>query len=148
MKTSQKLTFLLFVGIMLTACSKNEDNTGGCTVCEYKLTSGDKAATASAGLHGTHELSMKFAKSDSPFPNGTKATFTISANELKVEIEGKECITIKNPVLTVAGSTEIKFKDTCRDKVTYDVSMTTNGGLNEVNISNLSGKWLGQFNDR
>lgn len=150
MNTLKKLTTIFFSLIVIISCSKNNEpsNSGDCaTLCEYTIASGETAGTAASSLDGSYNLTMHHADAASPFPDGTKAKFTINNNVLTVEIDGKECITIKNPVLTTAGSTEVKFKDTCRDKITYDVS-ENNGKLNEINISDLNGKWLGQFNDR
>ncbi|KGL61952.1 hypothetical protein [Polaribacter sp. Hel1_85] len=150
MKTSKKILTLLLLSTLFTACSKNDDNNGGnCdTVCEYSLTSSDTPGTAAASIEGTHNLTMHFPDADSPYPEGTKATFTLMNNILTIEVDGEECITIKNPRLTTAGSTEVQFRDTCRDKISYDVS-ENNGALNEINISSTeTGKWLGQFNNR
>ncbi|TVZ56029.1 hypothetical protein OD91_1308 [Lutibacter sp. Hel_I_33_5] len=139
----------VFILSIIISCSKNDENTGGgnCSEeCVYTITANETAGTAASSLDGVHNLTMHHADAASPYPDGTKAKFTIANNVLTVEIDGK-CITIKNPILTVAGSTEVKFKDSCRDKISYDVS-ENKGSLNEVNISDLNGKWLGQFNDR
>ncbi len=151
MKTLKKISFIIFSVCAFIACSNNSKNTpGNCaTVCEYTLASGDTAGTAAASIEGTYNLTMHFPDAASPYPEGTKGTFTLMDNVLTVEIDGQACITITNPRLTTAGSTEIQFRDTCRDKISYDVSMTQSGELNEINISSTeSNKWLGQFNDR
>lgn len=150
MKSLKKVVIVIFSLVFFISCSKsNNSNNSACdTVCEYTLASGETAGTTASSLDGTYNLTMHFANVASPFADGTKGEFTINNNVLTVKIDGFDCMTLKNPILTTAGSTEVKFKDTCRDKVTYDVSMTSTGELNEVNISNLSGKWLGQFNDK
>jgi hypothetical protein len=151
MKSLKKITLTLFTLMAFFACSNNDDTSSGncATVCEYTLTSNDTAGTADKSIEGTHNLTMSYAAANSPFADGTKATFTLIDNVLTVEIEGQDCITIKNPRLTTAGSTEIQFRDTCRDNISYDVSMATAGGLNEINISSTTNStWLGQFNDR
>ena len=150
MKTLKKITLSIFTVLIISACSSNSSNTpGSCnTVCEYTLTSNDTAGTAATSIEGTYNLTMHFPDAESPFPEGTKAIFTLLDNVLTVEVEGQECITIKNPRLTTLGSTEVQFRDTCRDMISYDVS-ENNGALNEINISSTTnGKWLGQFNDR
>ncbi|MGK0414279.1 MAG: hypothetical protein ACJA1B_002502 [Polaribacter sp.] len=150
MKSLKKITFTLFTAMAFFACSNNDNTSSGscATVCEYTLTSSDTAGTAATSIEGSYSLTMHFPDVASPFPEGTKATFTLMNNVLTVEVDGKECITIKNPRLTTSGSTEVQFRDTCRDKISYDVS-ESNGALNEINISSTEdGKWLGQFNDR
>lgn len=148
MKSIKKITLLIFSAIIISACSSNNENDGDCETCTYTLTASDTAGIAAASLDGTYNLTMHYADAASPYPDGTKATFTIANNVLTVEIEGHECITIKNPRLTTPGSTEVQFRDTCRDKISYDVS-EGNGVLNEINISTTdTNKWLGQFNDK
>lgn len=149
MKTLPKFLILFLATTLWISCS-SEDENAGCSNCDYILASGDQTATTDSITHGTHNLSMKYAKASSPFPDGTKATFTISATELKVEIEGKECVTLKNPIKSSPNnpnSTEVRFVDNCRDNLKYDVSLSNNGGLNEINISNNT-EWIGQFNDQ
>ncbi|MDD7915846.1 hypothetical protein [Polaribacter ponticola] len=150
MKTLKKITLCLLTAFIISACSSNNGNTpGGCSnVCNYTLTTNDTPGTAATSIEGTYNLTMHFPDAESPFSEGTKATFTLLDNVLTVEVEGQECITIKNPRLTTSGSTEVQFRDTCRDMISYDVS-ENNGALNEINISSTTdGKWLGQFNDR
>ena len=146
---TKTLSFLLFA-ILIFSCSSSSNSSGSncATVCEYTLASGETAGTAAASIEGTYNLTMSYADAASPFPEGTKATFTLLDNILTVEVEGQDCITIKNPKLTTSGSTEIQFKDTCRDNLIYAVSMTKDGDLNEINLGDLKGKFLGQFNDR
>ena len=148
MKALKKFTFILCIATCLLSCSKNDEDSGDCTLCSYTKTANETAGTVASSLDGKYELTMHHADAKSPFADGTKANFTISKNVLTVEISGEECMTLKNPILTTAGSTEVKFKDTCNKNITYDVSMTPSGELNEINISDLNGTWLGQFNDR
>lgn len=150
MRNFKQVLFFLLTTTLFLSCSSNNDSEGNCdTVCKYTLTANDTAGTAAASIEGTYNLTMHYPDAASPFDEGTKATFTLLNNVLTVEVEGQKCITIKNPRLTTAGSTEIQFRDTCRDKISYDVSMTSNGELNEINISSTeTGKWLGQFNDK
>jgi hypothetical protein len=151
MKNSKKILFSSFIALAAFGCKKKDTTSapaGTCsTVCSYTLASGETAATASSGLEGTHNLTYCCAQTGSPFTVGVKGKFTISGNTLTVEIEGKECITLKNPRNTGPGTDEIKFIDNCRDNLSYDVSKTASGALNEINISSVSGTWLGQFNN-
>ncbi|MGJ8743010.1 hypothetical protein [Polaribacter sp.] len=151
MKTSVKIITLFLISFLIFSCSSSDNSMDGncATVCAFTLASGDTAGTAAASIEGTYNLTMHFPDAASPYKEGTKGTFTLMNNILTVEIDGKECITIKNPRLTTAGSTEIQFRDTCRDKISYDVSMTASRSLNEINISSTeNNKWLGQFNDQ
>jgi len=145
MNTIKKIAFTLMLTLIF-ACSNNSGN-DDCEECSYNKTSSETAGTV-AVADGVYNLTLHFPTSGSPFVDGTKGKFTISDNTLTVEIEGKECIVLKNPILTTSGSTEVKFKDTCRDEISYDVSSAGNNQLNEINISTLDGTWLGQFNDR
>ncbi|NVK53218.1 MAG: hypothetical protein HWD85_09805 [Flavobacteriaceae bacterium] len=147
MKIISKTSLILFVTLTIVSCSKsNSDETtlGNCaTVCTYTIASGEKAATVPNSLDGTYELTYHSAQAGSPYTNGTKAKFTISNNTLTVEIEGKDCITIKNPVLI--GSNNYKFKDSCRDNIAFNVSPNNNGDFNEINVEPLGTGWFGQF---
>ena len=141
---------LLTALILCLSCSNNEESGDDLcsTVCVYTLASGETTATAATSLEGTYELTFHYPQANAPFTDGTKATFTLKNNILTVEISGKDCITIKNPIKSSPSSTEIIFKDTCRDQYSYAVSMNATGGLNEVNLGTVSGTWLGQFNDQ
>ena len=144
MKTSKLM--LLFVTLsFLTSCQNEEDmSSSSCdTTCDYTLTSGQTAATVPSSLEGTYRLTYGFAQPGSPFTDGTKATFTISNNELTVEIEGQECITLKNPVLI--GTNNYKFMDDCRDNIGYNLSPNNNGSFNEINVEPIGQGWFGQF---
>lgn len=146
MKTLYKTTVLL-IALLVTACTSNNDEPSGgtcATTCTHTLASGETAGTVPSSLDGTYELTYHSAQPGSPFTNGTKAKFTISNNVLTVEVEGKDCITIKNPVLI--GSNNYKFKDSCRDNIGYNVSPNNGGAsLNEINIEPLGQGWHGQF---
>ncbi len=146
MKTLQKQNFFtLLTIIFLIGCTKSNDSAAElcATVCEHTLTAGETAATVPSSLDGTYELTYHTAQPGSPFTDGTKATFTIANNVLTVAVEGKECITIKNPVLI--GTNNYKFKDSCRDNIAFNVSPNNDGSFNEVNVEPLGNGWLGQF---
>jgi len=138
-------TFLfLALATLLFSCSENNSSTPGCaTTCEYILASGETAGTVPASLDGTYTLTYGFAQSGSPFADGTIGTFIISNNELTVEIEGFDCITLSNPVLI--GTNNYKFKDDCRDNIAYNVSPNNSGSFNEINIEPLGTGFFGQF---
>ncbi len=150
MKT--KMIVILFAAFVLVACTADSgDKTGtgtpgpACTTCEPDRTAGEAAATPSAGMVATHELTMQFAKPESPYPDGTKGTFVIGAdNTLKVTINGV-CTLIKNPVVRAASSVEFIFKDNCSKNVEYQASATPSGTLNEINIGPVGGGYFGQF---
>ncbi len=151
MTNTKKIAASLLMAVSVLGCKKSSTTptAGACsTECSYTFASGDVAATVASTLKGTYNLSMKYADAASPFPDGTKAKFTIDDNKLIVEIDGKPCITLKNPKNTGLGSNEIRFVDNCDKNITYDVSQTPTGSLNEINISTLGYTWLGQFNDR
>mgnify|MGYP005991471551 CR=1 FL=1 len=144
MKNLKKFTLLLFLSILAISCTKSNTTPGSCdTVCEYTIASGETAGTMVSGSDGSYELTFDYAVASSPFTNGTTAKFTLLNNVLTVEVAGKDCITIKNPIKT--SNTEYTFKDTCRDNLSYSVSATTSGDLNEINVSSTSGTWYGQF---
>ncbi|MGB0890704.1 MAG: hypothetical protein ACPGUU_00035 [Flavobacteriaceae bacterium] len=146
MKNLKKISLLLLLTLTIVACSKNDDESSSATdcinECAYTIASGETAATVPSSLEGTYELTYHSAQTGSPFTDGTKATFTLSNNELTVVIDGK-CITIKNPVLR--GSNNYLFKDTCENSITYNVSPNNNGSFNEINIEPLGTGWFGQF---
>lgn len=146
MKNVKQQFIALFTILILASCteSSKEPSAADCaTECSYTLASGETAATVPSSLDGTYELTYHSAQPGSPYTNGTKAKFTISNNMLTVEVEGKECITIKNPVLI--GSNNYKFKDSCRDNFAFNVSPNNNGDFNEINIEPLGVGWFGQF---
>ena len=141
---SLKTIILLSLVTLILSCTENEDTSSNCaTTCDYTLVAGETAGTVPASLDGTYNLIYGFAQPGSPFTDGTRATFTISNNELTVEIDGMECITLKNPVLI--GTNNYKFKDDCRDNIGYNVSPNNNGEFNEINVEPLGQGWLGQF---
>lgn len=138
LKTSFIITLLLIAG-----CSSNDSNSGDCESCAYTPTANETGGTVATTLNGTHATTFSSFNTSSPIVDGTKATFTIANNELKVEIEGEACITLKNPIQT--SSSEVVFKDDCRDNLAYAVSTNQSGGLNEVNLLTLSNTFYGQF---
>jgi hypothetical protein len=145
-----KLFTLLFFGLSLWSCSEddNEDLSVNCsTICEYTLEAGQDPGNVPASLHGELNLILDFATDQSPFPVGTQATFTVSATEITVEIEGEECITLRNPY-RIPGTSEDNFIDNCRDDYIFGISADQNGNLNEINLGSIAGggiQFLGQF---
>lgn len=142
--------FLLSLFCVFVACDDDDNDTpaGNCaTVCEYTLEAGQDPGSVPAGLHGELNLILDFATPASPFPQGTAATFTVSETEMTVEIEGEECITLRNP-FRIPGTSEDNFVDDCRDNYVYGISADQNGNLNEINLGALTGngfQFLGQF---
>lgn len=132
--------------IVLLSCSSNNTVVGACaTTCTYTLTAGETAGTVPASLIGTHMLTYTEIVAGAPFANGVSATFTLTNNELTVEIDGMECITLQNPIQS--SPSEVTFVDDCRDNLKYSVSATQSGGLNEINVSSTSNQFLGQFTE-
>lgn len=134
---------------MIASCeSNNEDVQSTCVnTCDYTLTSNETAGTVPSSLDGTYTLTFDKnpQSSNTYYSDGIMGTFTISNNTLTVEIDGKECITISNPVQTSAS--ENTFKNTCGTNITYAVSTNSSGELNEINIGNLNNQFLGQFTE-
>lgn len=145
MKVLRKISYTVVITFLVAACTTNNQSTSGCTTeCSYTLASGETAGTAPTSLEGTHSLTFAFAQTGAPFTDGTSGTFTLLNNELTIEIDGQDCITLKNPVQT--SPSEYTFKDDCRDNIAYAVSSNQSGGLNEINVQSLSNTWFGQFN--
>lgn len=149
MKRLNLFTFL-FISLFLLSCSDDdaEELSGDCsTVCEYTLEAGQDPGSVPSSLHGELNLVLDFATPQSPFPEGTAAIFTVSETEMTVEIEGQDCITIRNPY-RVPGTTEDNFVDDCRDNYIYGISADQSGNLNEINLGSVAGgniQFLGQF---
>ncbi|MDT7830952.1 hypothetical protein RQM59_01090 [Flavobacteriaceae bacterium S356] len=146
MKIVRKISSLVAILLLAAACTTNNQNTSDCeTECSYTLASGETAGTVPTSIEGTYNLTYSFAQTGSPYTDGTTATFTLINNELTVEIEGHDCITLKNPVLI--GTNNYKFKDDCRDNIAFNVSPNNNGTFNEINVEPLGQGWLGQFHE-
>lgn len=147
MKTFKKITFLCLMLTAIISCTNNDNNSSGCETCTYTPATGETEATVSKQLIGTFNLTLDFVASSSySLPLGTKAKFTVFEKEMNIEIEGKECITLKNPI-TSQSSVEFVFIDNCRDQYKYAISESGNGGLNEVNVISINGTFLGQFKE-
>jgi len=143
--------FVLSFSFFFLSCDDDDNDTpvsGDCsTVCEYTLEAGQDPGSVPAGLHGVLNLTLDFATPASPFPQGTLATFTVSETEMTVEIEGEECITLRNPY-RIPGTSEDNFIDNCRDDYIFGISADQNGNLNEINLGSIAGggiQFLGQF---
>ena len=142
MKSLKNILKLTLLSLILVSCSSTDKNSG-CEECSYTVASGETAGTVPSSLDGIFDLTYSNAQTGSPFTNGTKATFTISNNQLTVEINGK-CILLKNPIKT--SPSENTFKDTCTDNYQYSVSTNQSGALNEINLSSTTGTgFYGQF---
>ncbi|MFY0630309.1 MAG: hypothetical protein JXR05_07995 [Flavobacteriaceae bacterium] len=151
MKMLKTMMSILFLAIVITSCTTNnniDEAAEACAnTCDYTLASGETAGTVPSSLDGTYQLT--FAKnpqsSNTYYADGITGTFTISNNTLTVTVDGKECITLTNPVQT--SPSESTFKNTCGTNLTYAVSTTSSGDLNEINIGNLNNQFLGQFTE-
>lgn len=137
--------FLILLLISTVACNSNdeEENLGNCETCTYTPKPNETAGIAPSSLEGTYNVVLDFATAQSPFPEGTAATFTLSSNILTVEISGEACITLENPIQT--GTSEWTFIDNCRDNYIYGISQNQNGEFNEINLGTTNFQFLGQF---
>ena len=153
-KSSLVLIALKFV-IGFSACKKDEDTTGDngtspCngTVCSPAFLSDETAATIPASMLGTYSTTYDYEQPGSPFTAGVNATFTLTSdNELILEIEGEECLVLKNPAFREGlNQSNFFFKDDCDRNICYNVSQNVDGNFNEVNIQPYEGiGWYGQF---
>ena len=145
MKTLKNIVVFMSISILLISCSSSDDeNSNGCEECEYTIQSGETADTVPDELLGEYNLVLQYSQNGYSFPDGTTAKFTISQKELIVEIEGEECLVLKNPTAS-ANQVEFSFRDTCRDNIMYAASISSNGGLNEINVGAINGSFYGQF---
>ncbi|MAD96448.1 MAG: hypothetical protein CMB99_03885 [Flavobacteriaceae bacterium] len=147
MKNSIKLIFSLGIVLSMMACTSN-DTSGptGCDECVYTLAGNETSGTVPSSLNGTYNLTFSSSQPGSPYADGTTAKFTIDNNELTVEIDGQDCITLKNPVQF--SNTEVAFNDSCTANVAYFISASQNGTLNEINVMSDSSTpftFYGQF---
>lgn len=149
MKTLQKITLLFVSSILLFSCeSNNENENSNCNnQCDYSIASGETAGTVPSSLNGTYVLTYTDYSngSNTYYANASAATFTIANNTLTIEADGKDCITITNPIQTSAS--ENTFKNTCGTNIMYAVSVTSTGELNEINVSGINNNFLGQFTE-
>ena len=145
MKTMKTILFC-FLLVALSYCSNNNNSTATCsTSCSYTLTGSETAGTVPAALEGTFSLVYTEIVAGAPFSNNVMGTFTLTNNQLTVEIDGMDCITLNNPIQT--SPAEVTFVDDCRDNLKYAVSVTQTGTLNEVNILSTSNQFFGQFTE-
>ncbi|MFY9241619.1 MAG: hypothetical protein WAO74_01180 [Polaribacter sp.] len=144
MKNFKKITlFFLFITIVFSCSSSNDSS--GCETCAYTPTGGETDGSVPVALHGVHNLTLQYSQNGYKYADGKTAKFTITAKELTVEIDGEQCLLLKNPYTFNGNLNEFTFKDTCRDNQIYSVSIANNGGLNEINVGTLSQTFYGQF---
>ncbi len=140
-----KYVLIAFMTLTILACNSNDEdeNLSDCETCTYTPKSNETAGIAPSSLEGTYNVVLDFATAQSPFPEGTAATFTLTNNVLTVEISGEACITLENPIQT--GTSEWTFIDDCRDNYIYGISQNQNGEFNEINLGTTNFQFLGQF---
>ncbi|WP_435414498.1 hypothetical protein [Polaribacter aestuariivivens] len=144
MKPTKKLTaFLLFISVLIS-CTSNEKDNNNCETCTYAVAAGETAGSVPTTLQGEFNLTLDISLNGYSKTAGTKAKFIIDAKQLTVEIDGDECLILKNPTVSANG-VEFTFKDTCRDNIMYAISEKSSGGLNEINVVTLNGQFYGQF---
>lgn len=134
--------------ILFFSCSSNDNDTdsSGCEECVYTIPAGETAGSVPASLHGEFNLTLDFTTNGYSLPVGTQARFVVSATEMIVDIDGEECITLRNPTVS-ANQVEFTFRDNCRDNLAYSISSSSSGGLNEINVGDLNFTFLGQFKE-
>lgn len=146
-----KNRFLTFAFIFLSviSCGENdeaptEDDCAG-QVCEATPGANETATTVQATLHGTYNMIITFAESNSPYPEGTRATFTISETKLAITIAGEDCFSIMNPVTRSPFSAPV-FKADCIGDLAFQIAANSSGGVEEINMIFASGPgYYGQF---
>lgn len=107
-------------------------------VCTATVGTNEAATTVPASLHGTYDMTITYAESNSPYPVGTQATFTVSENRLSVAIDGENCFSIINPVTrnSLAAPT---FKADCVADIAFQVASNSSGAMHEINLILASG---------
>lgn len=149
-RTMKKNILLMAVlGLTFWSCGNDDtvptaDDCGG-QVCEATPGTDETATTVPAGLHGTYDMTLTFAEDGSPYPEGTQATFTITADRLTVSIDGEDCFSVTNPV-NRSPFTAPTFKADCIADIAFQVAANQSGELNEINLIFASGPgFYGQF---
>ena len=147
-----KRNLVLMTVVCFFCFSCGEDDTPSaddCTgeVCVATVGANETATSVPAAIHGTFAMELTHAEPNSPIALGTKATFIISATKLTVEIEGRDCFSIENPVARFgATSGNYTFKAACIEDIAFNISQNTDGSLNEINLELASGPgFYGQF---
>lgn len=140
--------FLVALLVAFSQCKNNDSEDGGCQTCVHTISGSETAGVVAASTQGKHTLTMKYAKTNSPFPDGTIGEFEITSdNKLIVSIKG-DCVTLVNPFGSCDGCTEAIYVDNCKFNLFFAVSESSNGGLNEINIADLNSReFLGQFHE-
>lgn len=141
MKTLKYLMIVALTVIVFGCSSANDAD--DCEVCNYTVPSSETAGTVPAALIGTFNLTLDLSLNGYSVQQGTNGTFTVSATQMIVDIDGEECITLNNPIQT--SPSEWTFKDNCRDDLMYAISLGSSGSLNEVNVITINGTFIGQF---
>ena len=153
------LFLLIFTMVLFISCSNDDNNqeeenqnTISCDgdSCAPQLGSDELVATLPSSTAGEYNCVYTFAEDNSPFTNGTLASFKVEGQTLIVDIDGFECITLTNPVWRFGvvddTSGNYTFKDNCRDNIAYNLSYDQTVAFNEVNIEVVDGPgFYGQF---
>jgi hypothetical protein len=138
----KQLLTLLFATFLLTACGGDdtpptEDDCGG-QVCEATAGTNEAATTVPTPLHGSYSMIITSAESSSPYPEGTRATFTIKAERLAISIDGEDCFSVVNPVTRSPFNAPL-FKADCIGDIAFQISSNQSGALEEINLILASG---------
>lgn len=133
--------------IFFTSCKKddkkNTSTTCSTNVCNVPLGTGQTAGTTPSGIIGKHTLTYHEIKTGAPFTDGTQAQFELTSDNKLMVTYNSECVTIENPRQT--SPVEVSFPDNCKFNVSFAASASTNGSLNEINVSAIGGDFYGQF---
>ena len=150
MKILKYLSCVIVSASLFIACDNGDtevpdaDDCGG-QVCEATPGTDESSTTVPTSLHGTYNMTITYAESNSPYPEGTQATFTITADRLTVAIDGEDCFSIVNPV-TRGGLAAPLFKGDCVADIAFQVAANQSGALEEINLVLASGSgYYGQF---
>ncbi|WP_339608648.1 hypothetical protein [uncultured Roseivirga sp.] len=144
----KQFALLVFAFLIITSCGNEDpptkDDCGG-QVCEATPGTDETSTTVPNSLNGTYNMVITYAESNSPYPEGTTATFIIAAEKLTVSIDGEDCFSIINPV-NRSPFTAPTFKADCIGDIAFQVAANQSGGLEEINLILASGPgYYGQF---
>ncbi len=96
-----------------------------------------------SSISGTYTLTYAFARSGSPFTNGTVKTFVLNGSTDTLCVEG---VSLGTGYYRSGAGSEMLWDG--GDGIYYAVSLKTTGGFNEINVyspSDAGSNWQGQF---
>ena len=144
----KQLALLAISLFLFAACGEDdaptsEDCNGA--VCTATAGTDETVTTVPSSLHGTYDMVITFAESNSPYPEGTRATFIISETKLIISIDGEDCFSVENAVKRSPFEAPV-FKAACIGDIAFQIAQNQSGGLEEINLILASGPgYYGQF---